>query len=100
MDYREEQEQADREVEKIATDLQTLGLLREALKQISGSNDSTLQKFRGFIVDRSSQLIWEKDEKEIGLQPYSQENEKCNGTLSHRCAKIESLFIELLEEEN
>tara|TARA_R110002110_G_scaffold161021_1_gene359594 strand:+ start:7823 stop:8113 length:291 start_codon:yes stop_codon:yes gene_type:complete len=96
MDYREEQEKADREAEKIATDLQTLGLLREALKEISGSNDSTLQNVRGFIVDRCNQFHMEKGK--IELQPYSWNAEQTVGTLSHRCSKIERLLTELLED--
>jgi hypothetical protein len=82
MDYREEQEKADREAEKIAHDLQTLGLLRKAL--------NTHATVRGFIVDRASHIKMEREREEMGLYP----------DLCSSCAKIESLLIELLEEDN
>jgi len=81
-DYRKEQDKEDAAASKIASDLQTLDLLRKAL--------NTHTTVEGFIVDRAYQIEQKKERKLMGLHP----------DICDSCAKIESLLTELLEEEN
>ena len=80
--YRKEQDKADVRAKKIAHDLKTLDLLREAL--------NTHATVEGFIVSRAYQIEQKKKREEMGLHP----------DICDSCAKIENLLTELLEEDN